>query len=136
MEFTVLSYQCGGYLLLSLFIFISAPVPSVVLTSEYPQVPSHPDYNTVVITCTDTLPLLSGNNQLQFDKQYNWTMNGSAIIEGTSGPTNPRFKESSATLEVDVTQVGVVTFGCTVTVSIPGDSELSDTDSISVNIIG
>ena len=121
---------------LSLSLSLSvAPIPDVTLTSTVYRIPSHPDYNTLILTCSDTLPI-ADNDELAFDKQYTWTHDGANVSYSVTGPSNLKAKQSVSRLEASLTTPGEVVFKCIVSISIPGDPVVSRNKSVAITVLG
>ena len=114
-------------------IFLLGPTPDIILTSSTLRLPTHPDYNQAILTCTATLP---GTNQLFFDKVFRWTMSGTDVTNDATTPTDPRGIESISTLTRDFTIAGDIVITCEVTISVPGDPVVSNSSSVTITVLG
>ena len=119
-----------------MYIFLLGPTPDIILTSSTLHLPTHPDYNQLILICTATLPLPPETNELEFDKVFTWTMNGTDVTSDATTPTNPRGIESVSRLTRDLTIAGDIAFRCEVTISVPGDPVVSNSNSVSITVIG
>ena len=116
-----------------MYIFLLGPTPDIILTSSTLRLPTHPDYNQAILTCTATLP---GTNQLFFDKVFTWTMSGTNVTSDATTPTDPDGIESVSTLTRDFTIAGDIVITCEVTISVPGDPVVSNSSSITITVLG
>ena len=119
-----------------MYIFLLGPTPDVNLISFTLHLPNHPDYNQVILICTATLPLPPKPDELEFDKLFTWTMNGTDVTSDDTTPTNPRSIESVSTLTRNLTIAGNVVFRCEVNISIPGDAVVSNSNSVTITVLG
>ena len=63
-------------------------------------------------------------------------MDGTDITPQADLPSDPDEKESSAQLQIDITDLGEVSFTCNVSIAVPGDPLTSANSSLTVTIIG
>lgn len=110
------------------------PTPNVTLTASLYQVPTHTDYNSVTLSCSDALP--SDLKDLAIDKQYSWTVNGTGTTTGVQGPFDEDERESYGSLTISITDLGTIAFTCTVSIQVPGDPIISSNASITVTALG
>lgn len=119
---------------LCLYFIHTDPIPTVLLTSSLYQVPIHPDYNTITLLCSDTLP--SQVKELAIDKQYSWTVNGTETTNGVQGPVDPDERESYGSLTMSITDLGSTVVACTVSIEVPTDPVISSNDSLTITALG
>ena len=119
-----------------MYIFLLGPTPDIFLTSSTLRLPTHPDYNQAILTCTATLPLPPEIDELEFDKVFTWTMSGTDVTSDATTPTDPSGIESVSTLTRDLTIAGDIVFRCEVTISVPGDPVVSNSNSMTITVLG
>ena len=119
-----------------MYIFLLGPTPDIILTSSTLRLPTHPDYNQATLICTATLPLPPEIDELQFDKEFTWTMSGTDVTSDATIPTDPRGIESVSTLTRDLTIAGDIVFSCEVNISVTGDPVVSNSSSVTITVLG
>ena len=119
-----------------IYIFLLGPTPDVNLTSSTLRLPTHPDYNQAILTCTATLPLPLEIDELEFDKVFTWTMSGIDVTSNATTPTDPSGIQSVSTLTRDLTIAGEIVITCEVTISVPGDPVVSNSSSVTITALG
>ena len=119
-----------------MYIFLLGPTPDIILTSSTLRLPTHLDYNQAILTCTATLPLPPETDELEFDKVFTWTMNGTDVTSDATTPTDPSGMQSISTLTTDFTIAGDIVITCEVNISIPGDPAVSNSSSMTITALG
>ena len=119
-----------------MYMFLLGPTPDINLTSSTLRLPTHPDYNEATLNCTATLPLPPETDELEFDKVFTWTMNGTNVTSDATTPSDPRGIESVSTLTRDLTIAGEIVITCEVTISVPGDPVVSNSSSVTITALG
>ena len=131
--YTYIHTYIHTYTHIHVYICLLGSTPNIILTSSTLRLPTHPDYNQAILTCTATLP---GTNQLAFDKEFTWTMNGTNVTSDATTPTDPSGIESVSTLTTDFTIAGDIVITCEVTISVPGDPVVSNNSSVTITALG
>ena len=63
-------------------------------------------------------------------------MSGTDVTSYASTPTDPRGIESVSTLTRELTIAGDIVFRCEVNISIPGDPVVSNSNSVTITVLG
>ena len=63
-------------------------------------------------------------------------MNGTDVTSDATTPTDPRGMQSISTLTTDFTIAGDIVIFCEVNISIPGDPVVSNSNSVTVTVLG